>query len=69
MSDCRFGVSPVNYPDPDPVIEDHMLDWHSCQICYPLEIKILSDPSTTYKIIIKQLFSGLLSSYFNHFNF
>ena len=18
MSDCRFGVSPVNYPDPDP---------------------------------------------------
>ena len=21
MSDCRFGVSPVNYPDPDPVIK------------------------------------------------
>ena len=20
------------------VSEDHMLDWHSCQICYPLEI-------------------------------
>ena len=20
MSDCRFGVSPVNYPDPDPEI-------------------------------------------------
>ena len=20
MSDCRFGVSPVNYPDPDPGI-------------------------------------------------
>ena len=20
MSDCRFGVLPVNYPDPDPVI-------------------------------------------------
>ena len=19
MSDCRFGVSPVNYPDPDPL--------------------------------------------------
>ena len=19
VSDCRFGVSPVNYPDPDPV--------------------------------------------------
>ena len=23
MSDCRFGVSPVNYPDPDP---DHDLN-------------------------------------------
>ena len=23
------------------VIEGHMLDWHSCQICYPLEIKVL----------------------------
>ena len=23
MSDCRFGVSPVNYPDPDP---DHRAD-------------------------------------------
>ena len=22
MSDCRFGVSPVNYPDPDPDPED-----------------------------------------------
>ena len=23
------------------VFEDHMLDWHSCEICYPLEIKLL----------------------------
>ena len=23
------------------VIEDHMLDWHSCQICYPLKINLL----------------------------
>ena len=23
------------------VFEDHMLDWHSCQMCYPLEIKLL----------------------------
>ena len=23
------------------VSEDHMLDWHSCQICYTLEIKLL----------------------------
>ena len=23
------------------VTEEHMLDWHTCQICYPLEIKLL----------------------------
>ena len=23
------------------VSEDHMSDWHSCQICYPLEMKLL----------------------------
>ena len=23
MSDCRFGVSPVNYPDPDPFRKGH----------------------------------------------
>ena len=23
------------------VSEDHMLDWHLCQICYPLEMKLL----------------------------
>ena len=23
------------------VIEDHMLDWHTYRICYPLEIKLL----------------------------
>ena len=23
------------------VTEDYMLDWHKCQICYPLEIKLL----------------------------
>ena len=25
MSDCRFGVSPVNYPDPDPDCIPHVL--------------------------------------------
>ena len=31
MSDCRYGVSPVNYPDPDPdpdYIKDNLLDFH-----------------------------------------
>ena len=26
MSDCRFGVSPVNYPDPDPDRHDGHAD-------------------------------------------
>ena len=25
MSDCRFGVSPVNYPDPDPQMSQLLL--------------------------------------------
>ena len=25
MSDCRFGVSPVNYPDPDPDPDMHLI--------------------------------------------
>ena len=31
MSDCRFGVSPVNYPDPDPdpAIKSHMVFFNS----------------------------------------
>ena len=44
MSDCRFGVSPVNYPDPDPdnlgisgVQESHVfkLPWNR-QVVYIL---------------------------------
>ena len=23
------------------VFEDHMIDWHTCQICYPIQIKLL----------------------------
>ena len=31
MSDCRFGVSPVNYPDPDPeiFIALYFLTWNN----------------------------------------
>ena len=41
MSDCRFGVSPVNYPDPDP------LQTHTCQV-YPInsDLPILGDSPT-----------------------
>ena len=36
----NFVCSIVN-DMPTIVIEDNMLDWHICQICYPLEIKLL----------------------------
>ena len=43
------------------VPEDHMLDWHKCQICYPLEIKwllllslLLSSCSVKHSFQIKQ---------------
>ena len=29
MSDCRFGVSPVNYPDPDPEKTDDIETWYA----------------------------------------
>ena len=33
MSDCRFGVSPVNYPDPDP---DREIETVSRDMCFAL---------------------------------
>ena len=39
------------------VIEDHMLDWHPCQICYPLEIKLLSS-----SLLLLLLYSTALCS-------
>ena len=38
MSDCRFGVSPVNYPDPDPDARDAQSDlslrWAHRSFCW-----------------------------------
>ena len=31
------------------VSEDHTLDWHTCQICYPLDIKLLLFQSNRYR--------------------
>ena len=30
VSDCRFGVSPVNYPDPDPQCTCSSARWFGC---------------------------------------
>ena len=30
MSDCRFGVSPVDYPDPDPLRDEGTKVWSNC---------------------------------------
>ena len=35
MSDCRFGVSPVNYPDPDPDVKNRCALIHfTCMVLY-----------------------------------
>ena len=47
------------------VIEDNVLDWHSCQIWYPLEIKLLLLLLYKVEIILVQLtlFVFLTASY------
>ena len=38
MNDCRFGVSPVNYPDPDPdVYNDSMIQKHMSRVSSSLK--------------------------------
>ena len=58
MSDCRFGVSPVNYPDPDPEryfitsvkkFMQRLASGKKCSI-YPLLFLLLPD---TFYISIK----------------
>ena len=39
MSDCRFGVSPVNYPDPDSLSSN----------CHPKDAKLLQEDLATLK--------------------
>ena len=34
MSDCRFGVSPVNYPDPDPEVWSVGITFYFVKIFY-----------------------------------
>ena len=43
MSDCRFGVSPVNYPDPDP---DPVLNLNLC-LCFTAMFVVISAPSAS----------------------
>ena len=45
MSDCHFGVSPVNYPDPDPEVDTFILDFKKAFDTHPHELlksKLLS---------------------------
>ena len=41
MSDCRFGVSPVNYPDPDPDVRNGCVRYHLCSISMIVIIKLM----------------------------
>ena len=46
MSDCRYGVSPVNYPDPDPDARPK-----SCSVCYDTLIRC--EPLTKVCVLIR----------------
>ena len=42
MSDCRFGVSPVNYPDPDPDPGTSVVvPYCSCCLCLYFDSSIM----------------------------
>ena len=55
MSDCRFGVSPVNYPDPDPVsltcVPCKLLEHIVCSntMAHLDEYKLLSDRQHAFR--------------------
>ena len=55
MSDCRFGVSPVNYPDPDP-------DPASC-------VKMYAEISAMKKMSHKRFYTPDLFGYIMAHNF
>ena len=42
MSDCRFGVSPVNYPDPDPELRSVLFPKHSRLVQYNCPIQYMN---------------------------
>ena len=59
MSDCRFGVSPVNYPDPDPAGEI-ALELSKCFLLYQIfffleqfwEVRILLAKSQSIPMLV-----------------
>ena len=59
MSDCRFGVSPVNYPDPDPDSTDRELLGiklaveSSGPVLKHQEVQFCSDSQNALKILEK----------------
>ena len=61
MSDCRFGVSPVNYPDPDPDLPgvDSLQCWErACD----MEV----NPSKCQVLHISRYRSPIKSNYYMH---
>ena len=69
MSDCRFGVSPVNYPDPDPdahqsimnmvivfiiTVGDHLITRSLYKVIY---FTTNNEPSRQCRIVLIELYS------------
>ena len=52
MSDCRFGVSPVNYPDPDPDFGAYMYRHNDVLDNVVFSIEVMSTLKNNNKFII-----------------
>ena len=49
------------------VTQDHMLDWHSCQICYPLCIIIISSSSINVVVVVVVVLVHVVYSHDGYF--
>ena len=47
------------------MLDWHMLDWHSCQICYPFETKILLLLILLLQKIDEKIYESIKSIYTN----
>ena len=53
MSDCRFGVSPVNYPDPDPKRSTNRLNSGNFKILIALQNDLTETASPAFLVFKK----------------
>ena len=60
MNDCRFGVSPVNYPDPDPVNTNFLLSYHICDWRYDITtVQLFTENSSLVRELLHMFTFGI----------